>query len=175
MIYETHDYEQDPEGCFPHPTSGSVRTWTLASLWVNDTGLVQYLEQTYPGMPVYYSPIQASVQPNGQLLDHQWTWGLGAQNQSTIHIMDDQLPPDPLSSVDRIFWYSQAGVSFMDLDQAFQDPFKSSRAAYGTQYTPMLWGYIASNFASYGSWEPAVTMTGKITAFSDHACKDALP
>jgi hypothetical protein len=38
----------------------------------------------------------------------------------------------------------------------------------------MLWGYITTNYASTANWEPAVTMTGKITMFRDHICKDPI-
>ncbi|MCA1812272.1 MAG: hypothetical protein LC623_09735, partial [Halobacteriales archaeon] len=58
MIWETHDWQEIPESCFSGPNEPNADVTVgraLASFWVNDTQLADYLQQTYPGLPVYYS------------------------------------------------------------------------------------------------------------------------
>jgi hypothetical protein len=173
MIYEQHNFFQVPPTCQPPANATKLGSMVeLASLWVNDTELASYLKQTYPGLPVYYSPIQTETKdfgPGGVV--HTWSWGLGAQNQSQMNIVEDQQGANPLEDYFRIFWYDETGVSVMDLDNAYSFPLVTARLAYGTLYPPMLWGNIAVDYASTGNWAEEVTMQGHITIFRDHECK----
>jgi hypothetical protein len=172
MILEQHDFLQVPESCQPaNNVTGFVGMTELSSLWVNDSALANFLKQTYPGMPVYYSPIDVSDQATGGLIDHVWTWGLEAQNKSKLNTLEDSAPPGQSSDNYRLFWYSDTGVSFMDLTDVFSFPAETNRATYGTVYPPMLWGHLATNYASYGDWEGKSTMSGTISVFHDHQCK----
>ncbi|MCA1810544.1 MAG: hypothetical protein LC623_00850 [Halobacteriales archaeon] len=177
MILETHDFQQVPLSCYTGdnaPDADVVVLKAMSSLWVNDTQLADYLKQTYPGMPVYYSAIQTHAQPQGTLMAHQWTWGLSEQNQSELTVFDDQVAHNTVTlTLERMFWYDETGaVSFLDFDMVRQTPLFTNRVSYGKQYPPMLWGYGETpDYVSTGDWNPTSTITGKIAVFRDHECK----
>jgi hypothetical protein len=174
MILEHHNFLAPPVSCEPdaNTTRQITKGAELASIWVNDTELADYLKATYPGMPVFYSPMQSETRSTGGLLAHTWTWGLGKQNQSRVTILDDQIPGGYYPHGIRLFWYSSEGVSFMDLVSQYQNAILTDRTANGTLYPPMLWGYVAQPFAYAGQWTREITMEGDIHAFRDHQCKE---
>jgi hypothetical protein len=173
MIYEQDDFLQVPQSCQPaNNVTGFVGMTELSSLWVNDSALASFLKQTYRGMPVYYSPIDVSDQTTSGVIDHVWTWGLGAQNKSQLNTYDDQHPAGQSQDNYRLFWYNQEGVSFMDLANTFTSSVvTNARAGYGTFYPPMLWGYVTQPYGPSSGWETGITMSGTISVFHDHQCK----
>ncbi|MCA1811620.1 MAG: hypothetical protein LC623_06375 [Halobacteriales archaeon] len=174
MIWETHDFIGPPDSCFPPPGQSAVTQLNeLASLWVNDSALADYLKQTYPGMPVYYSPIQTETALLGPVTQRTWRWGTD-QGQSHLTVNDDGQRAGQNSVGRRLFWYTEAGVSFMDLIDDHTTQVLTGRGANGTLYPPMLWGYITNPYASTGEWETSSTLEGTITIFRDHLCKEPI-
>ncbi|HUR64356.1 MAG TPA: hypothetical protein VM241_07735 [Candidatus Thermoplasmatota archaeon] len=177
MVWEFHDAFGTPPSCDP-PSNPKGVTFSeiVASLWVNDTAVADWLRATYDGLPVFGDPIGFNVATT-PLPMQTWTWGTDGAHQSKLELRDESAGTGAaIPLLDRLYWYNATRVGFLDLDvEPSVDPILASRLTTGTLAPPMLGAKVSSQYAAPGSWLSDATATGTIQQFKDHQCEEPAP
>ncbi|HUR63962.1 MAG TPA: hypothetical protein VM241_05730 [Candidatus Thermoplasmatota archaeon] len=166
IVLDSHTNVNFPPSC--NPKGGSTPMAVLGTLWVNDTAVARYLNQTY-GLPARASPITDEVQAVGPARAHRWTWGTG--HASALNVTEDGTGFVSYAT-ERIFWERGGGVSVLDLALQHDAP-PVQHPAVGTAQPPMLLaGGPGGAFLLTTSWYPAIALTGSLTLYHDRACSE---
>jgi hypothetical protein len=176
ILFEGHGNFEPQSDCNEYTGSNGFGLYRfgLASLWVNDTEVANWLKATY-NLPIYSSPMNWTHETVGPLGTHTLTWGLAGQTQSFITFPLDTAQRDGFPEPDwRFFWFNATNVSYLDLVLSYDEPGVFGRIGHGELYPPMLAAKYTNQFADSANWFLNGTMSGTIHRFSDFECKHPL-
>lgn len=168
-LFEFHQNFVDPAKC--HEGSDVKQRMILESIWFSDPELVAWAKGF--GMTAYQGTFQSNytaLPENGTALS--FSWNATNRPRSDIEYATDSLR-NPVSEVNRIYWFNGEGISYWDLRQDYQGD-SIGKASKGTMQAPMLWGRAMPRpeFVSYhtgiGDDE---SMSAHLARFHDVQCE----
>lgn len=169
MMWELHSkFDYAPE-CYHQETD---LIWMIASLWVADAELADYLMVNYD-LPVLLASFNLTVSVDNNLQTEKLTWKTADSAESDLtHVqpVEDILSPFPHSG--RLVWFNETMLSFVDLDYEVMQNQLDPQNGYGTMKPPMLYASSGiETFAGPTAFYENATFSGKIQRFRDYQCE----
>jgi hypothetical protein len=171
LLVETHDMFDAPDSC----RQGQFdTTFMMNSIWINDTQVAAWLNQTY-GMPARYGSIDYQLETTSGLESHRWRWNVPGGEASFISFNTSQIHLQPDQYIHRWYWYNATAVSFINWTDKWQSS-DGQGITPGEMHPPMLYSqsYTPNPYLGQGGVLYSESFEGDIHRFGDLACEKPL-
>lgn len=171
MVLEYHTNLDPPTACREGEWE---RLAALASWWVNDRELADFLATAY-GMPVRYGAVDMEEQSDGSTVTLTATWNTTGTEPSSMTSTEVRQGEGSLNYLTRLFWARGNGTAMLTLDRQATFSNLQPPVVQGVMNPPMLLsGLGLPVFAARGELMPEVVLQGDLALFEDYACERPL-
>lgn len=166
VLWELHESYDAPDSCRKDGLAHRI----IATNWFSDAALVEQAKGF--GLPAYLGTFNLTKEDLNGVRTYEWRWAAEGQGESSLAFHDNGTAgSDEFPTGFRFFWFTESGVSFLDLEMVTNVNRASDQTVSGTMSSPMLYAN-AGNPVYAGNGIPAFEahFSGTIHRFSDLQC-----